>query len=780
MTNEIYEDIPQRIANIYNSCSAQEQSILRDILTELSETGESKTYNDVWLTDFKEIPVSIGEFLCSPQYLGETNRQGDSVYPFWKHTMTDIFSAGNKYNEIILSGATRIGKTSTAVSMLCYMLYLLMLYREPHEYFHKKEISKFSIVFANLTKDLAAGIAFREFNDTLKLSPWFNEHGTFTRSDRNFYYVPEGNNVEIIAVSDAAQALGRQVWACVVGDTKIITSDGVHSIQDLANKHITVKQYDFEHNQILYVPADVILTKYVTDTIRITMDDGTVIEGTPDHRIMLSDGRYIQLQSLTSGDVLMSSECNTKVQIVDFAHYGSPIPVYDVVNAGELHNFIVAGCTELVLHNCFIDEVNFAKSGVKDISKAKSHMKSLYDTVNARISGTFRLNGEVYGKLITASSKNTDSDFLSEHIETQLSSGNEHLYLVDRPQWEVLPPEMFSGDKFHFTVGDRYKRGFVVPEENDDEDHLQEYINQGYKVITAPAELRKNFIADYDISLRDIAGISVVGAMGFITQDIVTPCIATDRKNPFYNDVLEIGTRDNDTIESHFRVNEVPRRLMQCPMTIHCDLAEVNDLAGISGVVVDGSKVVETLEGKKVSFPFLRQIFVTGIKAPRGDRISFQKIINFIVWLRKSGFNILSVSTDQYQSSYFREMLNQQNFATEKISVDASLEPYIGLKSMMNDQRIELVKCQMQEDELVNLQRYNNRIDHKEGGALETGKDLSDALCGAAYNHIQLGTKASVRPKTVANAIAAINGINSRSSSKNPYGFNPFGDYRKY
>ena len=125
-------------------------------------------------------------------------------------------------------------------------------------------------------------------------------------------------------------------------------------------------------------------------------------------------------------------------------------------------------------------------------------------------------------------------------------------------------------------------------------------------------------------------------------------------------------------------------------------------------------------------------------------------------------------------------MLNQQNFATEKISVDASLDPYTGLKSMLNDQRIELVKCQMQEDELVNLQRYNNRIDHKEGGALETGKDLADALCGAAYNHIQMGTKATVRPKTVANAIAAINGINSRSSSKNPYGFNPFGDYRKY
>ena len=91
-----------------------------------------------------------------------------------------------------------------------------------------------------------------------------------------------------------------------------------------------------------------------------------------------------------------------KVKKIDKIKYSDPIPVYDVVNAGELHNFIIdAGSSSIVSHNCcIIDEANFAKTGVKDISIAKAHMKSLYDTVNARISGTFRINGEVYGKLL--------------------------------------------------------------------------------------------------------------------------------------------------------------------------------------------------------------------------------------------------------------------------------------------------------------------------------------------------------------------------------------------
>lgn len=616
-TNPVeYDGLAERIQKVYSSCSLLEQRQLIRILEEMSISGESETLESLYLTDFKEVPVSIDEFVCNPIYLGNTNRNGEAVYPFWRQMLRDLFGAGNRYNEIVLSGATRIGKTSTAVIITSYMLYRLMLYRNPHEYFKKKEVSKFFICFANLTRELAAGVAYREFNDTLKESPWFNDHGRFSRSDRNFYYIPEGDKIDIIAGSDAAHMLGLQVWSAVM------------------------------------------------------------------------------------------------------------------------------------------DETNFAKAGVKDINLAKASMKKLYDTINARISGTFRLHGEVYGKLVTSSSKNTDSDFLSDHIETQLNAGNTHLMLIDEPQWKILPKEMFSDETFHFTVGDRYKRGFVVPEEHEDELHLKEYEAEGYKVVEAPIELKKNFLADYDISLRDIAGISVAGAMGFITQELITPNVSTDRINPFFFDTIQIGSKDVQTIEQYFHLEVVPPHLKRCPMNIHLDLAEVNDRCGISGGVRDGTKVVEDFTGKKVVQPFLRQIFQIGVEAPRGDRMSFQKVVNFIVWLRRNGFNIGTITTDQYQSSFLRETLNQQGFSTDKISVDASDEPYIGLKNLLNDQRIELIKHQLQEDELVKLQRVNNKIDHPNNFS----KDCSDALCGWAWTLTKEAPVNTPPPTNTARAMAAVNG----------------------
>ena len=613
--SDITPEVVNRIQQIYTSAPKAEQVLLRQILEELSIHGYSETYEKIWLADFKEVPVSIDQFICDPEYLGTVNRNGDAVYPFWKKTAHDIFAEENKYNEIILSGATRIGKTSSSIIIASYMLYRLMLYIDPHEYFQKKAVSKFTIAFANLTKDLALGVAYREFNDTLKESPWFMRHGTVSKSDRNFYYIPEGDYIEIVPASDAAHLLGMRIW------------------------------------------------------------------------------------------------------------------------------------------HCTMDETNFAKAGVKDISLAKQHMKKLYDTVNARISGTFRLGGEVYGKLVASSSKNTDSDFLSDHIEQQLNAGNTHLYLVDQPQWEVLPPSMFSDQKFHFTVGDRYKRGFVIPEENDDEAHHQEYIKQGYKIMEAPAEFRKNFIADYDISLRDIAGISVVGAMGFITQEAITPNIATNRYNPFFTDIIQVGTRDNQTIEEFFRLEVVPDRLKHCLMNIHLDLSETGDRTGICGVCVDGQKTVTDFDGKKVSMPYFKEVFSVGVEPPRGDRLSFQKVVNFLFWLRRNGFNIGTISTDQYQSSYMRELLTGEGFHTDKISVDRSEEPYIGLKNILYDQRIELIKNDTRDFELINLQRINNKIDHKP----TTSKDISDCLAGACYTLTKEHAVSPPQPSNIANAISSVN-----------------------
>ena len=618
ITEDVLIDVPTRIKNIYNTATSQEQGYLRKILEELSVDGVSKTYNEIWLSDYKEIPVDIDTFLESDTYLGKTNRNGAAVYPYWRKVLKDIFGAGNRFHEVILTGATRIGKSSTAITATCYMLYRLMCLRDPQKYFNKKDISKFSILFFNVTKDLARGVAFREFNDTLRASPWFCSHGTFSSSERNFYYIPEGDKIVIDFGSDAAHALGQQVF---VG---------------------------------------------------------------------------------------------------------------------------------------FCDEINFSRAGIKDVLKAKKHMQELYDTVSARVKGTFRMNGEVYGKLFAVSSKRSDSDFMEAYVAEQLMAGSgEHMYIADKPQWEVLPPGTFSKEKFYIAVGNQHQKGFVIPDNQTDENSLADLKAQGFTILTPPLDMRSDFVADFNIALRDLAGIAVVGTLSFITQDTISNCIDNSRRNPFFSEILSIGTKDNLSIESFFHREVVPDYILRAPMCIHIDLSLKTDRTGISGVAETDHTLINTDDGKTIKLPIYTHVFSVALEAPRGDKIAYSKILSFICWLRQSGFNIYKISRDQFQSEYLAQLLEGQGFDVDMRSLDRNSDGYNATRSILLEQRIKMLDCKLLQDELVHLQRdaVTGRIDHPIGGS----KDVADSFAGALWNATLKSPEVSMPTSTVASVIQTIN-----------------------
>lgn len=623
-------DLPERIQKIYSSCTEEEQGYLLKILQELSEFGESETYKSVWLADYKEIPVDIDTFISSDAFLGKTNRQGEAVYPFWKEDLRKFFGAGNQYYEWILTGATRIGKTSTAITAAIYLLYKVMCLRDPQEYFQLKDISKISFLFFNITKDLAKGVAYREFNDTLFESPWFQSHGTFSRSERDFYYIPEGGKIVIDYGSDASHGLGQQVYCCV------------------------------------------------------------------------------------------------------------------------------------------LDETNFSRAGVKDVKKAKAHMRSTYNIISTRMKGTFKHGGEIFGKIFAVSSKRSDSDFMEAYVKEQLDAGaGDHMYITDAAQWEVFPEGRFKKETFYIAIGDRYQKGFVVPDNQCFPEALNDLKLQGFRLLEPPIDMKSDFIADFHVALRDLAGIAVVGALSFITQDTIDACINHNRRNPFYSDILQIGTKDSLTLEEFFHLSEVPTNIKRSPLYIHLDLSLNTDRTGISGVGIIGRKDILASEAvakiteltnenvKKVSQPCLSHAFSLAVEAPRGDKIPYAKIVSFICWLRKSGFNIQRISRDQYQSEYLAQLLEAQGFIVDTISLDRTPDGYIALRSVFMENRIDLLDHKLLQDELVHLQRdaVTGKIDHPVGGS----KDVSDSLGGAVWNATMNNPGISLSGKSLASTISSVN-----------------------
>lgn len=621
------DNIVEQISDAYQSCSTEERQYLKLILQELADFGDSPTYRDIWLADYKEIPVSIDTFLDDDTFLGKVTRGGTAIYPTWRTSMREVFNAGNQFHEVVLTGATRIGKTSTAITMTAYMLYKLMCLRDPQDFFHKKDVSKFSITFFNITKDLAKGVAFREFNDTLKASPWFCGHGKFSKSERNFYYIPDGDKIIIDYGSDASHGLGQQIF---VG---------------------------------------------------------------------------------------------------------------------------------------FMDECSFAKAGVKDVQKAKAHMKELYDTISARIEGTFRQNGEVFGKLFAISSKKSDSDFMEYYIANKKRAGESgHMYIVDKPQWEVLPASMFSSEKFYIAVGNKNQKGFVVSKEQETEEGLQALISQGFTLLTPPIDMRGNFISDFDVALRDLAGISVPGSLSFITRDAYRKCVDPHHRNMFISEIITIGVKDKFNIEDYCDISRLYPNMKHKPLYIHLDLSLSGDKSGIGGVWVNGRKDVEDKDGNISSSVTFLQAFSVSVKAPRGDQIPFNKIVKFIIWLRKCGLYIAGVSRDSYQSEYLGQQLVDAGFNDTKLSLDRTPDGYLALRSVFLEERITLFEDELLETEIIHLQRdaFSGAVDHPVGGS----KDSSDGLAGAVWNAILKNPGVPVEPKKVTSIMKAVNGVRRNPNSK--------------
>lgn len=454
-----------------------------------------------------------------------------------------------------------------------------------------------------------------------------------------------------------------------------------------------------------------------------------------------------------------------KIKSIKHIKHSESVPVYDIINADPYNNFVVKGqSSDVVLHNCVVfDEVNFSQTGIRDINKSKARMKEKYDTLVARVTGTFVRNGEVFGKIYVISSKNSDSDFMEEYVQKQKRAHNEHMYIFDKPQWEVWPKSKYSSDKmFYIALGGKKLKSFVVPDSETDEG-LEELRSQGYKLLKVPEDNKTRFLTDFDIALRDIAGISVPGTLSFFTLDTIRQCTGS-RQNPFYNDILQIGVNDNKSIEEFFHINEVSKEAKRNPSFIHLDLSLNTDKTGISMVSITGRTDVKSGDST-ISVPTFEHVFSVSLEAPRGDKIPYDKILAFICWLRAQHFNIAKVTRDQFQSEYMGQLLEARGFDSPKISLDRTPDGYMSLRQVMLEHRIDMLHDQLLEDELIQLQRdtVSGKLDHPVGGS----KDTADSFAGAVWDAILYDPGIKLDTNTTIKAMKSVNSVNRGLGGRN-------------
>lgn len=370
-----------------------------------------------------------------------------------------------------------------------------------------------------------------------------------------------------------------------------------------------------------------------------------------------------------------------------------------------------------------MDEADFTRGGIQGSSALdiKNGIMQTYNAIKERMNSRFIKNGVQYGRLFLVSSKKSDQDFIEAYIEKMKSEGQDkHLLIIDEPQWVIKPEGTFSKETFNVAVGNRSLRSMILPDDLTEE-QIKSYEKQGYRILPVPVSLKQSFVLDVNTALMNLAGISVVGATSFFNFDMFSKCYISDYKNPFTADVITTGIHDDLKISDFFELDKVPMKVRAMPQFIHIDGSLTGDRTGISSVAVSGLKETKQYVGSEeliTSEMTLKHVFTVGIKAPQGSEISFEKTRQFVYYLRASGFNIIAISLDGFQSADMKQMLLAQGYDASIVSLDKSPEGYLTLRSAMNDGRIGLIQIELLETELIKLQRdvTTGKLDHPKDG----------------------------------------------------------------
>ena len=112
-------------------------SMIEEFMTEYRGLNDAERslliYEMVGRDLYKEYPVDMKTFIHDPYFLGTI--YSEIIFPIWEETLCEIYPAPfcKKYNEALLSCATRSGKSTTIIISALYEMYLLLcmvLHRE--------------------------------------------------------------------------------------------------------------------------------------------------------------------------------------------------------------------------------------------------------------------------------------------------------------------------------------------------------------------------------------------------------------------------------------------------------------------------------------------------------------------------------------------------------------------------------------------------------------------------------------------------------------------------
>jgi hypothetical protein len=165
---------------------------------------------------------------------------------------------------------------------------------------------------------------------------------------------------------------------------------------------------------------------------------------------------------------------------------------------------------------------------------------------------------------------------------------------------------------------------------------------------------------------------------------------------------------------------------------VHVDLALKQDNCAVALAHVDSWKKLQLTEEKYELLPHVTVDLVRWWTPGSHRALDFAEVREFIVELRRRGFNIKLVTFDRWNSADTMNYLtNQHGIKTDTLSV--ANKHYDDFLSVMYGGRLLGPKVDLLIKELKELRYIKNKVDHPR----KSSKDLSDAVCGAIFDAVK-------------------------------------------
>jgi len=352
-----------------------------------------------------------------------------------------------------------------------------------------------------------------------------------------------------------------------------------------------------------------------------------------------------------------------------------------------------------------LDEISgFALESTSGNEQAKT-AEAVYKMYRASVSSRF----PDFGKLVLLSFPRFRGDFIQQRYESVIAEKDT---IIRKHQFKLNPDLPDGHDNNEFSI-------------EWEEDHIVSYKTPRVFALKRPT-WEVNPTKSIDDFTRDFFDDPIDSLSRFA-------CMPPDAIDAFFKDrgkierafSMQSSLNEDNSFRQTFKAQPEKRYY------VHVDLARVHDHAAVAIAHVE--KWEQRNIGGKMTEP-APVVVVDQVRywtPSKTKNVDFTEIREYILSLKRRGFDVKLVTFDRWESADTMQYLNERGLKAERLSV--AKKHYEDFAMVIAEERVVGPAIELLVEELLQLRiMKNDRVDHPRKGS----KDLSDAVCGAIYNAI--------------------------------------------